>query len=147
MTPPLVQLQLATKVIRVCAECAQEPPRHQYFCVAVRDYTRVQTLRERVDLDDRIRQFDAAIAAADADGTQAEADMCATYGMDGLSGTRRPTPLLKLHRDRRYCWHQFWEWAWWLGLDFWESTKEQRDDVRAEVSEMRTLLNRGSAAA
>lgn len=37
---------------------------------------------------------------------------------------------------------EFWGWAWWLGLDITESTREQRDDLRVEVAEARARLSR-----
>lgn len=37
---------------------------------------------------------------------------------------------------------EFWDWAWWIGLDFWTSTLEQRDAIRAEVAELRARTER-----
>ena len=35
--------------------------------------------------------------------------------------------------------NDFWAWAWWLGLDYWDSTRKAKDDVLAEVRNLRSV--------
>jgi hypothetical protein len=130
-------------VIRVCSECERETPAHQYFCSAVRDYTRSAILREMVRVEDEVRRIDGLLAGKDED---LERDNLAAYGADGRSGSRVRTPLLRLASDHFLLRNEFWHWAWWLGHDFWAGTAEEsragRADIRAEVEEMRQRINR-----
>lgn len=35
---------------------------------------------------------------------------------------------------------EFWSWSYWLGFEYWESTREQRDEIRAEVDRERRRM-------
>lgn len=139
--PDVVLLELPTgATVRTCAECAMEPPRHQYFCAAVRRYSRSRILREMVRVQNEIAALEKLIAELGGD-EQLERDMLAAYGVDGR-GAGPTTPVIQHDRELRILRFEFWDWAWWIGCDVNGATREARDDLKAEVEETRQRIKR-----
>lgn len=120
IAPAVVQATLPSRqVVRVCNVCVEELSRHQYFCPAVAKYSRSQLLREMVRVEDLEKSFDPA------------------------------APKLAGVRSRGMLRTEFWGWGWWLGFDVdrddatsIETWRAARDDIRAEVEEMRARMKR-----
>lgn len=123
--PALVQLKLPSgKVLRVCETCGLEPPAHNYYCPAVNAWPRSRVLRAMVAVEDRIRELQAQLV--------------------------RPAPSQRIAAELFLARNAFWDWAKWIGFDLdrdmqrlgLEGWRAARDDVRAEVDEMRRRINR-----
>ena len=101
-----------------CADCAELLPRHQYFCSAVATYTREQTLREMLALEDRMAALSGltewCTKLADGDGTLA---------------------AIALRRSFSLVRHAFWGWADRLGVHF--TDQRQVRALRRELHQFR----------
>lgn len=112
MTPPLERLYLPSgRSLLVCADCAHEPPRHAWFCLAVRHYPRIRILQEMMRVEDEIRTLRPQLV--------------------------EPAPGACVRREFYLLRDEFWLWALHLGVNVFATTKEERLALRAEVNRER----------